>query len=153
MRLIKHPVKEWRYQADTKGVAENAGWLKPDYDSTGWKKTDITIDTWSYLGYHNYIGKLVYRSELTLPAVPQDKNVYLWLACFDGSAQVFVNGVQIPCQGGKEGEQKMEANGHAASALFDITAAARPGEKNEVAILCERKRLYEVGIGGLLGMS
>jgi hypothetical protein len=151
VRLVKHPLKEWRYRADTNGVAANEGWLKPETDSAGWKTTDVTLDTWSYLGFHNYFGKMVYRSEVNLPTVPQDKGVYLWLACFDGSAQVFVNGVPVPYQGGKDSEQKMEASGHAASAVFDITAAARPGEKNDVAILCDRKKLYEVGMGGLLG--
>jgi hypothetical protein len=148
--LIKKPLKAWRYQVDTNGVAEKEGWLKPDTDSSGWKTTDITVDTWSYLGYHNYIGKMVYRSEFKLPAVPQDKSVYLWLARFDGSVQVFVNGVQVPLQS-SEGEQKMEASGYAASALFDISAAVQAGKSNDAAILCDRKGLNDLGIGGLLG--
>ena len=148
--MTKKPLKAWHYQADTNGVAEQEGWLKPDTDSTGWKTTDVTVDTWSYLGYHNYMGKMVYRTELKLPTVPSDKHVYLWLARFDGSAQVFVNGVPVPLQS-SEGESKMIANGYAASALFDITAAVQPNKKNDMAILCERQGLNELGIGGLLG--
>src|SRR5690606_16821625 len=90
------------------------------------------------------------RTELKLPTVPSDKHVYLWLARFDGSAQVFVNGVPVPLQS-SEGESKMIANGYAASALFDITAAVQPNKKNDMAILCERQGLNELGIGGLLG--
>ena len=50
-----------------------------------------------------------------------------------------------------DGEQQMPKNHFISSALFDITDAARPGEKNNVAILCERKGLNELGMGGLLG--
>jgi len=111
--------------------------------------TDSCVDTWSALGYHNYMGAMWYRAPVELPAVPAGKKVYLWVAATDGSAKVFVNGRHCPYIT-PEGEQKELFSGYCTPASFDITDAVREGQ-NQVTILCERKFLNELGTGGLLG--
>ena len=148
--LTKRPLREWRYCADKESVAEEKGWLQPGYDDAAWKTTDVTVDTWSYLGYHSYFGKMAYRTTLALPKVPQGKRVYLWLSRTDGDVKVFVNGVHVPWRT-EEGEERAVFSGYATPISFDITAVARPGAKNDVAILCDRAAPNEIGVGGLLG--
>jgi len=148
--LLTKPMKEWRYRADKDGVSEAQGWLQPGHDDAQWAKTDVTVDTWSYLGYHGYMGKMVYRTAVALPKVVEGKRVYLWLSRTDGKVKVFVNGTHIPWKNA-EGEDQPAFSGYAQPISFGITAAVRPGTKNNVGILCDRTGANELGVGGLLG--
>jgi len=42
-----------------------------------WKTTDTCIDTWSTLGYHDYMGVMWYRATTDIPARPAGKKLYL----------------------------------------------------------------------------
>jgi len=147
--LTRPPMRQWRYQVDEKRAGEPAGWAAPEFDDSGWKVTDPCVDTWSDLGYHNYMGPMWYRCEVTLPEAPAGKKVYLWIGATDGSAKVFVNGKHTPCVTPK-GERVASFTGYASPASFDITEAVRK-DKNKVAIFCVREFLNELGTGGLLG--
>ncbi len=147
--LTTPPLRQWRYWADEQKRGEAAGAAREDFDDSAWKATDPCVETWSTVGYHNYMGAMWYRQKVALPQVPQGKGVYLWIASTDGSARVFINGQAAPYVT-PQGEQKGDFNGYCQPASFDITGAVRAGE-NRVAILCERTFLNELGTGGLLG--
>lgn len=147
--LTRPPLREWRYQADKEKHGEKLSWTKPDFDDAAWKTTDPCVDTWSALGYHNYMGAMWYRTKVTLPKVPPGRKAFLWIGATDGSAKAFVNGKHAPHITPK-GERKDEFAGYASPASFDITEAIQEGE-NQIAIYCVRTFLNELGTGGLLG--
>jgi hypothetical protein len=146
--LTTPPLRVFRYQADPDLKGEAQGWAKPAFEDGAWKSTDVCVETWSTLGYHDYFKSMWYRTALQVPAVAPGKKVYLWLGSTDGRAKVFVNGQAVPyVDAGKAAE---EASGYCQPFSFDITAAVRPGEKNTLAILCTRTDFNELGTGGLL---
>ncbi|MBY0231530.1 MAG: DUF4838 domain-containing protein [Gemmataceae bacterium] len=138
--ILTPTLREWKWKQDEKKA------LKPDADASAWKTTDVAVDTWSALGMHNFMGSVWYRRTVKLPAVPKGKKAFLWLGATDGSAKVFVNGKHAPWSGPK-GEK--EFSGYCQPASFDITAHLKEGD-NEVAVLCTRTFLNELGTGGLL---
>ena len=82
--LTTPPLRAWRYAQDKEKKGEAAGWARPDYDDQAWKVTDPCVDTWSTLGYNNYMGSLWYRTRLELQTVPAGKKVLLWIGATDG---------------------------------------------------------------------
>lgn len=143
--LTPKPIRQFRWTKDADKQGEPAGYAKADFDDTAWQTTDVCVETWSTLGMHNYFKSVWYRTKVTIPAMPAGKRVWLWLASTDGSAKVFVNGKHIPFG------EKPEAAGYCTPFSFDITSALKPGAENQVAILCTRTALNELGTGGLLG--
>ncbi len=148
--LVAEPIRQWRWRIDTNDQAEAGGWLKPDFADADWKTTDSAVETWSSLGLHNYMGAMVYRTTVRVPAVPAGKRVTLWLAATDGSAKLFVNGRHVPFVTAA-GEEREVFSGYATPASFDVTDALKPGAENRIAFLCRRRGLSELGTGGLLG--
>lgn len=148
--LTPKPLKMWRYCADPKAAAEAEGWFNPGFQDQAWAQTDVTVDTWSHLGYHNYYGTMVYRLAPKLPAIPKGKRVFLWLAGTDGSTKVFVNGLHVPWTT-PAGEVRDMHNGYAAPVSFDITEALGGGTACQLTLICTRPHVNEVGTGGLLG--
>jgi hypothetical protein len=138
-------VREWRWKQDAKKEGEKAGWATAD--ASAWKTTDVMHDTWSALGMHNYMGSVWYRQTVKLPAVPAGKKVLLWVGATDGSARVFVNGKEARWRDdkGKEGV----FTGYCQPATFNVSGPLNAGD-NEIAILCTRTFLNELGTGGLL---
>ncbi len=148
--LTPDPLKAWRFMPDPDNAAEAQGWLAPDHDDSAWRTTDTTLDTWSYLGFHNYFGKMVYRTSVAIPEIPEGKRVYLWLSRSTGRMQLFVNGELVSWRA--PGGDTHESYGrYATPTSFDITETIRFGKKNMLAFLCERQGLDELGVGGLLG--
>jgi hypothetical protein len=147
--LTPAPLRTFRYRADPERKGEGLGWSKAGLDDKDWKSTDVCLETWSTLGYHDYFKSMWYRTRLTVGAVPAGKKVFLWLGSTDGSAKVFVNGKHIPYVGSKK-EKKYIFNGYCQPASFDVTAALKPGAKNDIAILCTRTFFNELGTGGLV---
>jgi len=155
--LTAKPIREFCYLADPDKKGEAAGYAKADFDDQDWKTTDVCAETWSSLGYHSYMKSLWYRAKVGLPAVPAGRKVFLWIGSTDGSAKVFVNGKHIPYVAlfeqpdkSKKEETRDAAEGYCQPFSFDITAAIKPGAPNEIAILCTRTFLNELGTGGLL---
>lgn len=146
--LTPKVLRQFRYQADKDKKGESLGWARADFDDKGWKATDVCLETWSTLGYHDYFKSMWYRTESELPKLAAGKKVYLWLGATDGSTKVFVNGKHVPYADGKGGT-KETFDGYCQPASFDITAAVQPGT-NRIALLCTRTFLNELGTGGLL---
>ncbi len=128
------------------------------FDDSKWSTTDIGIETWSTLGLHNYVGRMLYRTELTLdkPVEKKDgKRVWLWIAVADRNTEVFVNGKRClgarddTYQPGDELTEKVDSGW--TPRRFDVTDAIN-GEKNTIAIIADRtETIGELGIGGLMG--
>jgi hypothetical protein len=149
--VISKPLRDWRYAVDTEKKGEKLGWQTPEFDDAAWKGTDSCVDTWAALGLWNKTDLPVwYRANVTVPAAPAGKRVFLWIAATDGSAKVLVNGKPIPYVNDK-GESLPEFVGYAMPASFDVTPAIRPDAENTIAIIGTRTGLNELGTGGLLG--
>jgi len=151
--IITPPLRSWRYQQDTKKTGEAAGWSKTDFNDAAWKTTDPMVDTWSKLGFHNYMGSVWYRTTLDLPAAPAGKKTYLWIGSTDGRVKVFVNGQHVPYVDAK-GTKADAFSGYCQPASFDITAAlvaaGAQGQKVQISLLTTREAVNELGSGGLL---
>ncbi len=147
--LTPQPLRQFRYQADKDKTGESLGWAKPDFDDKEWKTTDVALETWSTLGYHDWFKSMWYRTEVKVPAAPAGKKTFLWLGSTDGSAKVFVNGTHVPYVDAK-GMKRDEFDGYCQPASFDITAALKPDGMNQVTILCSRTFFNELGTGGLI---
>jgi hypothetical protein len=149
-RLITPAIRSLHFATDDKKQGEKAGWAKPAFDDAKWRTTDVSIDTWSALNLHNYMGSAWYRTKLTLPAQPKGKKVYLWVSATDGRVKVFVNGKHVPYVGPK-GEKADDFTGHCQPASFDITAALDANsDTQQLSLFCTREFLNELGTGGLL---
>jgi hypothetical protein len=147
--LTPEPLRRFRYQADKGKTGESLGWAKPDFDDKQWKTTDVAVETWSTLGYHDWFKSMWYRAEVKVPAAPAGKKTFLWVGSTDGSARVFVNGTHVPYVDAK-GMKRDEFEGYCQPASFDITAALKPDGPNQITILCSRTFLNELGTGGLI---
>lgn len=147
--ITAEPLRMFRYQADAEKQGEAAGWATPGFDDATWKETDVCLETWSTLGYHDYFKSMWYRRAVDLPALPAGKRVHLWLGATDGSAKVFINGKHVAYRGA-DGKSSNEASGYCQPFSWDISDAVRSGERNTLAILCTRTGFNELGTGGLL---
>ncbi len=152
--LTMPPLRKFRYRADPDAQGEAAGWQKAEFADQDWKSTDVCTETWSTLGYHDYFKSMWYRTDLTLPAVPEGRRAFLWLGSFDGSVKAFVNGKPVrPVKtdgSAPDVKESGEVKGYCQPVSFDITSAVQPG-KNVLALFCTRTDFNELGTGGLLG--
>ncbi len=149
--LTPRPITQFLYAADPDRTGESSGNAKPDFNDQSWRTTDVCRDTWSSLGYHDYMKSMWYRTDVDVdvPATPAGRHVYLWVGATDGSAKLFVNGKHVPWVNEK-GEVKEQFEGYCQPASWDVTSAIKPGAGNTIAILCTRTFLNELGTGGLL---
>ena len=128
---------------------ETDGWQGADYDHTDWKTTDVSLQTWSSLGLHAYMGGVWYRARVKLGALSADKHVKLWIGATDGSVKVFINGQHVPFTG-DDGKVLDVASGYCKPFMFDVTEVVTANAENTVAILATRLFINELGTGGLL---
>lgn len=153
---ISPVILNWKYRQDKDKKGEDSGWTKTDFNDNDWKTTHVVRDTWSHLGFHNYMGTIVYRTTVKLDSLPRGKNVFLWIGCTDGSAKVFINGKHITYKVKKDSRRHKKGDildafsGCWSPASFDITSALVKGE-NQITIIAERTWLNELGTGGLMG--
>lgn len=147
--LTPQPLCEFRYQADKDATGEAQGFAKVDYDDQAWKTTDVTRETWSALGYHDWFKSMWYRTQVKLPAAPKGKKVYLWIGSTDGSAKVFINGEHIPYVSDNSATSDA-SSGYCQPASWDITDKVSAKGDTKIAILCTRTFFNELGTGGLL---
>jgi hypothetical protein len=148
---LSSALREWRYAIDAEKKGASLGWQKPEFDDSGWRKTDSCVDTWAALGIWNKTGLPVwYRAKTRLPAIPMGKRVFFWIAATDGSARLYINGKHVPYLNDK-GESLPEFSGYALPASFDVSQAIESDAENTIAIVGTRTGLNELGTGGLLG--
>jgi hypothetical protein len=143
-------MRNWRYAVDKEKKGEGLGWAKAEFGDSGWKPTDVCEETWADLGIPDYFGTVWYRTSVKIGDVPSVKKAYVWLSCTDGSARVFVNGVEARYVDPKGGGAK-EFNGYCVPASFDATASLKPNAENQITIMATRTFINELGTGGLLG--
>ncbi len=149
-QVVVPALRNFRFLADEKKQGEKAGWALPAFDDAKWRSTDVSIDTWSALNLHNYMGSAWYRAKLTLPALPKGKKVYLWLGATDGRVKVFVNGKHVPYVDPKAGKPD-DFTGFCQPVSIDITSALDAGRATQqLSLMCTREFLNELGTGGLL---
>jgi hypothetical protein len=158
--LTSAPLRSWRCRTDPENHGLERGYSRPAFDdsATSWTTTDPCTQTWSTLGSGTYFGPMWYRATVRLPEVPAGKKVYLWLSATEGSTRVFVNGQPIRFTGLTAGADPASPatssdafTGYCQPVSFDITAAVRRGDDNQITLQCTRSELNELGIGGLLG--
>jgi beta-galactosidase/beta-glucuronidase len=135
--------------ADKKKEGEAKGWAKPGFDDSSWKTTDVGSETWSTMDYHNYFGRMWYRTKVTIPAARDGKRTYFWLGSTDGSTKVFINGKPVPYVDLK-GKKRETFDGFCRPASFNITGLFLPDRENTITLRCDRTALNEIGTGGLL---
>ncbi len=152
------PVREWRYQMiqlpqkeAATGVAtgEANGWHAADFADAEWPTTDVAVDTWSTLGQLGKYGTMWYRATVKVPAIPDGKRVYLWMAATDGSVKLFVNGQHVSYVQA-DGTAVDAVTGYAKPFSFDVTELLKAGD-NQLSIAGSRLFINELGTGGLLG--
>lgn len=148
--LTTPPIRRWKYHPDPANAGEAGGWSSAGFDDRAWKQTDVSKETWSNLGMHNYFGAMWYRTRIHLPEIAAGKSVFLWISSVDESAKVFINGASVPYADAR-GERHAEFTGCFVPVSFDITAAIHGGAENQVTILATRRTLNELGTGGLMG--
>ncbi|HEX3593849.1 MAG TPA: hypothetical protein VHU80_02070, partial [Polyangiaceae bacterium] len=144
---IQRTVRNFRWSATNEAqpaVAPSA----PGFDDSGWKTTDVALDSWSSLGLHDWFHSVWYRAKVEL-ARPHGtaQRAVLWLGGGDGTFRVFMNGREA---------RYSPRTGGAATAVgagwfgFDVTPFVADGE-NTIAVLATRETLDELGVGGLTG--
>lgn len=147
--LTPQTVREWKIHPDKEAAGEKAGWQQPKYDDSGWTETDCMTQTWSTVGFHNYLSSMWYRTKLKVPAVAFGKKIYLWVGATDGRVKVFINGRHVPYVNEKK-ETVDSFTGYCQPASFEITGAVEPGGENTIALFCTREMVNELGTGGLI---
>lgn len=147
--LTPEPLREWRYAPDKDNRGETLNWNEPAFDDSAWKVTDVAVDTWSALGYHNYFGPMWYRAAVQIPTNAIGHRTFVWFSATDGHTKLFVNGKHIPYVDDK-GTSHDRHSGAFRPVSFDITKAVAAGE-NHLVVQCERTDLNEIGTGGLMG--
>ena len=147
--LPRKPLREFRYKDDPEGEGDAAGWHKADLDDSGWPTTDVSMQTWSTLGLHPYMGTMWYRTSVKLGKLVEGKRVHLWIGATDGSAKVFVNGKHVSYVDA-EGKAADDASGYCKPFSFDVTDAVTASADNQITIKATRTFINELGTGGLL---
>jgi hypothetical protein len=148
-RILGRPQKEWKYQVDSaRGTPPDFSAV--DLQDSAWAKTDPCVDTWSDLGLGEYYGRVWYRAVARMPVVSAGKKMYIWIGSTDGSCSLFINGRHVP-YANAAGDTATVFSGYCIPASYDITAYARPGTINRIAICATRLGLNELGGGGLNG--
>ncbi len=161
---LGRPMLEWKYRHNPGPEEDSLPWTAPDYDDAGWPSTHVVRETWSTIGHHNTMtdeaagesGRMVYRAHPSLNALPEGKRAWLWIGSTDGSAKVFVNGQHIPYEvpettrNHEAGDVLDRFSGYCRPARFEVTDVVQRG-RNQITILTERARLWELGTGGLMG--
>jgi len=145
------PVRRFRWHIDADRAGERLGWAKREFDDRGWGTTDVCVDTWSTLGHHDDLTSMWYRARVDVPPASggQKRATYLWIAGTDGSAKVFVDGTHVPYV--DEHGPRGEFEGFSVPASFDVSSQMTRGGVHQIAILCRRIAINELGTGGLLG--
>jgi beta-glucuronidase len=122
---IQRPLEgEWQFRLDPKSEGESRGWHLPSASSDGWSTVTVP-HTWQVAeDSAGYLGVAWYRHSFELPQAWAGKVIRLEFEAVFHSAVVWLNGQRI--------------GGHLrkgyTSFVFDICAAARPGQTNTIVV-------------------
>ena len=121
--------EDWRFASDKDKVGEQQGWFKPAYDDSTW--TAVTVPhTWNVMSdYADYSGSAWYRRAFTLPAESKAAHLRLRFQGVFYLARVWLNGQYLG-----------EHEGGYTPFEFDVSASAKPGEKNILAVEVDNMR-------------
>lgn len=125
------------FKTDPERIGDEMGWFKPELDTSDWRPIRIGLNWEEQIG-QNYDGIAWYRSEFSIPAELEGRELVLSFGAVDERAVVYVNG-KLAGEFGVVGETwntRFE---------IDITPYARPGEPNALVVAVED----ELGVGGL----
>lgn len=150
--IVTPPMRTWKIKDDKQNQGEAQGFARPEHDDSAWKTADPCLDSWSALGFHDYFGSMWYRTSVKVPAAPAGKKTFLWISSTDGRVKVFVNGKHVPYVNAK-GEQSPEFEGYCQPISLDVSSVLKPGEENQISLLCKRTFFNELGTGGLLSQT
>jgi hypothetical protein len=145
--LLDKPIRNFKFIDDPKKVGDAGKWYEPGFNDKAWRQTDVSVDTWSAMNLHNYMGVGWYRTTVKVPKITASKKVMLWVGSTDGSAEVWVNGQKAKYVDPKG--KKTEFTSYCEPASFDVTGLLKEGE-NQITIKSDRTMLNELGTGGLL---
>ncbi len=145
--LLDKPVRKFKFVADPKKVGDGEKWFAPDFNDKGWQDTDVSVNTWSSMNLHNYMGTGWYRTTVRVPEIKAGERTLVWLGATDGSAEVWVNGKQAKYVDPKG--KKDTFNSYCEPASFDATGLVVPGN-NQITIKATRTDINELGTGGLI---
>ncbi len=141
---------EWDFYLDTEAWGRYMQLQRPESRGGYWQ-TIRTDKTWSEQGLHHYFGQSWYRQRLPLPRAVEGREVRLWFAGVNRTADVWVNGHFV---GANHDGTAFDLGAHGAAFKpfeFDVTRAIRPGEENVVVVRTFRDTAGELGMGGLVG--
>ncbi|MBI3921493.1 MAG: hypothetical protein HY318_08765 [Armatimonadetes bacterium] len=138
--------KKWRFCADTEGLGVYPNpFAQVTWELNGWnwKNWDL-IETDDYFENHGYRfnGHAWYRCEFEVPASLSGKPIFL---VFGGITLHPEYGAGVYVNGGRQGTRVEDLPSAFKGAIWDITALAKPGQKNVVIV----RLLNYSGPGGL----
>ncbi|HUT01295.1 MAG TPA: DUF4838 domain-containing protein [Phycisphaerae bacterium] len=126
----------WRLAYDPQDAGAAGGYAKADFDDSSWREVRTFGDTLDAQGLPDRLTILWYRCAVDVPAGA--KKPALFFTEVDGTATVYVNGVEVGLSGKKRRPFEL-----------DVTAAARPG-RNVVAVRVDHSQLAELSLGGIV---
>lgn len=141
---IQQVLRRFRWTAIPRG---NAGLSPAVAPTAAWRATDVTRDSWSALGLHDWFGGVWYRTDIVV-AHRSAKRVYLWLSRVDGAVRVFVDGKEAPYAPQPGSPPGPLTTG--GPLRFDVTDLVS-GAPQALAIRTDRTSLTELGVSGLMG--
>ncbi len=120
---------EWRFFIDRDKVGEGQEWFALGYDDSTWATVSVP-HTWNVMpGYLDYEGFAWYRRTFTVPAGSEIAHLRLRFEAVFYLARVWLNGQYLGQHEG--GYTPFE---------FDISAVAKPGETNVLAVQVDNLR-------------
>ncbi|HEX7540693.1 MAG TPA: glycoside hydrolase family 2 TIM barrel-domain containing protein [Anaerolineales bacterium] len=120
---------EWRFSIDQDKVGEGQEWVAPGYNDSAWATVSVP-HTWNVMPeYLDYEGLAWYRRTFTVPAGSENAHLRLRFEAVFYLARIWLNGEYLGQHEG--GYTPFE---------FDVSAVARPGEINILAVQVDNLR-------------
>jgi len=125
-------VDEWRFSIDQDKVGEGQEWFASDFDDSTWATVSVP-HTWNVMPeYLDYEGLAWYRRTFTVPAGSENAHLRLRFGAVFYLARVWFNGQYLGQHEG--GYTPFE---------YDVSAVARPGEINVLAVQVDNLRAID----------
>ncbi len=141
---------EWDFILDAEQWGRYAGYHLPVDSGANWQRIRTDIP-WSRQGLHHYYADAWYRQSVVVPAEYEGRDVHVWFAGVNDTADVWINGKYV---GGNHDGAEWDLHAFGSSFRpfqFDVAGVLRYGSENVVTVLTSRNRTGEVGVGGLVG--
>jgi len=120
---------EWCFSIDMDRTGEKLGWADPAFGDSAWMSVNVP-HTWNVMPeYLKYEGIAWYRRTFTVPSEAKDAHLRLHFEAVFYLARVWLNGQYLG-----------EHEGGYTPFEFDVSAIARPGEENLLAVQVDNVR-------------